>query len=358
MKHSWWLATAYLGAVIGAGFASGQEIVQFFVCYGPQGQAGAVLATALFALAGAALMWLAGKKGFSHYQDVLRFTLGPRLGRLVDLLLAGFLFVGVSTMLSAAGAIFSEHFYLPAGRGVLLTFALVLVLLFRGYQGLMLAYGLLVPVKIALLMGISAWAAFFIDPAAVPAQYGGALMPDPQSWLPAALLYVAYNFALAMVILTEYQRPGKMRAGVAGAALGGLLLGVIVLINYAALSRFLPAVLHYEVPMLYVCGNISLTVKHVYCAVLWLGILTTALANAFGFAQRLSGHGFISYRAALIGGLVLSLPLALQSFSGLVGKIYPLFGLLGIIILTALFIKVIAEAAKSLRQKKLWKKAS
>lgn len=351
MKQSWLLAVAYLGAVIGAGFASGQEIVQFFVVYGEQGLVGTLLAAVLFALSGALLMWLAFRKRISTYQGILKFVLGQRWGRLVDLLLALFLFLGISTMLSAAGAIFSEHFYLPAYQGIGLTLILVLILLFRGHRGLTAAYSFLVPVKIILLLGISSYAAFCFElPTIVPGQYSFLLQPRPQGWLSAAVLYVAYNFTLAMVILTEYQRQTNLRAGIRGALIGGLVLGLILLVNYCALSRFLPAVLNYEVPMLYVCGNISLTVKHLYCAVLWLGILTTALANAYGFAQRFSRFCGISYPLALGICLLLAVPLSLQSFSGLVGKIYPIFGFLGIIILVALFYKAIMESGGQLHR--------
>lgn len=44
------LVSGYLGAVIGAGFASGQEIVQFFVVYGGSGIKGCILAGTFFAV--------------------------------------------------------------------------------------------------------------------------------------------------------------------------------------------------------------------------------------------------------------------------------------------------------------------
>jgi len=49
----------YLGAVVGAGFVSGQEVVQFFVQYGRLGWWGAIIAALLFALLGGILMQIA-----------------------------------------------------------------------------------------------------------------------------------------------------------------------------------------------------------------------------------------------------------------------------------------------------------
>ncbi|OTA41527.1 MAG: hypothetical protein A6D92_05935 [Symbiobacterium thermophilum] len=42
------VATTYIGTVVGAGFASGQETLRFFAAYGPAGLAGILLATLLF----------------------------------------------------------------------------------------------------------------------------------------------------------------------------------------------------------------------------------------------------------------------------------------------------------------------
>lgn len=35
--------------------------------------------------------------------------------------------------------------------------------------------------------------------------------------------------------------------------------------------------------MLFVAGQVSMTARHLYTVVLWQGIITTALANAYGF---------------------------------------------------------------------------
>lgn len=334
----------YLGAVIGAGFASGQEIVQFFVTYGNYGFKGTLIATVLFAFFGAILLYMAHKLLVSNYQDILGRIFGKVPGKIVDLLLAVFLFLGISTMLSASGAIFYEHLYLDKNLGIFLAFILILLFLLRGKAGLVFSYNILVPIKIILLLIISAYAAFFIDGQDSGEIYAAFLRPaQVEYWWISAVLYVAYNFALAMVVLTEYQSLTRARAAIEGAAMGGMLLGIMVVLNYAALSRFLPAVLHYEVPMLYVAGNISLGAKHLYTMVLWMGILTTALANTYGFAQRFARLVHMNYKLCLLFSLILALPLSMQSFSILVNKIYPVFGILGVLILGALLYGAIKE---------------
>ncbi|MGS0765955.1 YkvI family membrane protein [Syntrophomonas curvata] len=342
------LAMGYLGAVIGAGFASGQEIVQFFVAYGYCGMKGCIVAAGLFALCGAMLLYLAHRWQVSNYQDMLHQMMGERMGALVDFLLAIFLFLGISTMLSASGAVFYEHLYLPKNLGIFLAYSVVVAFLLTGKRGLIISYNLLVPVKIILLLLISGYAAFWVEGQAMEVYTTFVCPSEARFWLLSSLLYVAYNFSLAMVVLSEYQTVGGRGDGIAGAAWGGLVLGALVLVNYIALSRFLPVVMHYEVPMLYVAGKISLPAKHVYTMVLWVGILTTALANAYGFAQRFAGFTGLSYRICLVLCMTLALPVSMRSFSSLVGKIYPLFGILGILIITTLMYRTTKDLAAEL----------
>ncbi|SDI71827.1 hypothetical protein [Natribacillus halophilus] len=52
MKDILRVAGAYVGIIVGAGFASGQEIIQFFTSFGMWGIAGAIVTIILFPLLG------------------------------------------------------------------------------------------------------------------------------------------------------------------------------------------------------------------------------------------------------------------------------------------------------------------
>jgi uncharacterized membrane protein YkvI len=219
-----------------------------------------------------------------------------------------------------------------------------------GKTGLIHSYNLLVPVKLILLLAITTYAAFWLD--GNGSVYTNSIQTyTPGNWIAASILYVAYNFALAMVVLTEYQTLTTRRQAVGGAVWGGLLLGFLVVIYYIAMIKYLPEVSWYEVPMLFITGHISPLIKMVYILVLWVGILTTALANAYGFSQRTARLTGIKYQTCLVICMTLALPLSMQSFTVLVSKVYPLFGLLGILILAALIYKSVKEVGLELYYK-------
>ena len=279
----------------------------------------------------------------SSYQDLLNYVLGSKLGTFADLLLAGFLFLGVSIMLSASGAVFCEHLYLSKSVGILLVYVAVLISLLSGKKGLINSYNYLVPIKITLLLAINAYLTFFIKNDAINFYTASLEKTDSLYWVIASVMYVAYNFALAMVVLTEYQSVTTQRQGIIGSILGGLILGLLLMLNFWTLAKGIPQVFSYEVPMLFMAGKISIFAKYVYLLVLWLGILTTAIANTYGFTQRLVKCTGLGFRPMLILTLTLALPISWLSFSHLVGMIYPLFGILGIIVINALIYQYIKD---------------
>lgn len=332
---------AYLGAVIGAGFASGQEIVQFFVRYQIGGFLGAVAAGLAFSLLAVMLVYLTKALKVSDYRGLLQGVMGPGVGRIADVGITLFLFLGICTMMSASGAVFSEHLYLPKGLGILAAYVGIIICLYGGLSGLVVAFNVLVPLKVLLLLTIATCAALPIQGNVIKSISDSVSMASlPDYWVLAALLYVAYNFTLAMVVLTEYSALMPLGEAVTGAACGGLVLGLIAAIFHIALSNHMPQILSYQVPMLYIAGQVSVLAKVVYVVVLWLGILTTAIANAYGIAHRFSQLTGMGYRISLLLLVSLALPLSLQAFSKLVAVVYPLFGVLGMLIILAILIAV------------------
>jgi uncharacterized membrane protein YkvI len=331
---------AYLGAVIGAGFASGQELVQFFVLYGDYGFYGTISAAILFALFGVLIMRWARANGLHNYQSVLKSLFGERGAIVLDIVMTIFLFLGTCTMFSACGAVFFEHLNLSKNLGILFAYLGVLLFLFTGRRGMVNSFNLLVPVKILLLLTIVICAAFFSERQTLGMPPVHMFNPVFAWWPIASILYVAYNYTLAMVVLVEYQSLTSPAEGVLGAGIGGLMLGLIAMVCYRALMLHLPEVMHFEVPMLYIAGTLGRAAKLIYTVVLLLGILTTAIANTYGFVQRFSHFSRLNYSWCLVISATMSVPLAYRSFSKLVGTVYPLFGLLGIIILIGLLYRI------------------
>ncbi|SHF44074.1 hypothetical protein [Desulforamulus putei] len=330
------LAATYVGAVIGAGFASGQEILQFFILYGYKGLLGALVSAVLFAYLGAMALYLGVKLRAGSYQELLSYLMGPWAGKFMDILSLFMLVGGLGVMLSGSGAVVQEYLGLPQWVGVGVALLAVFFVIMHGLTGLLNVNVILVPVKLAavcLIAGLALAARGL--PAELPFinQHGVG-----GHWLWSSLLYVSFNMVVPVAVLSSMGRSIDKRTGIYAGILGGLGLGFAVAMVTIAGLAFYPHVTNYEVPMLYMASGVSASLRPVFALLIWVAILTTAIANAHGFASRLAPAGGKRYRFFGFAVCLAVLPLTLLDFSFLVRLLYPVFGYAGMALFFSLLL--------------------
>lgn len=338
------LVATYVGAVIGAGFASGQEILQFFILFGYQGLLGVLVATFLFAYLGAVVLYLSVKLRSGSYQELLSYLLGPWAGRFMDIVSILMLVGGLGVMLSGSGAVLQEYLGLPRWTGVGLALLVIFFVILRGLTGLLAVNVILVPVK---LVAVCLIAGLALADKGLPAELpftnqqgvGG-------NWLWSSLLYVSFNMIVPVAVLASVGRSIDKRTGILAGILGGLGLGAAVAMVTLAGLAFYPQVTNYEVPMLYMAACISTALRPVFALLIWAAILTTAIANAHGFASRLAPEGGKRYRLFGFAVCLAVLPLTYLDFSFLVRLWYPLFGYAGMVLFFSLLLVPLLKPRK------------
>ena len=103
MKNSVNLAGAYIGIIIGAGFASGQEVLQFFTSFGIYSVLGIIVATVLFAFLGMQVTQLGCALQTRSHKGIIDHICGRYLGRVVDVMITFFLFGVTVIMIAGSG---------------------------------------------------------------------------------------------------------------------------------------------------------------------------------------------------------------------------------------------------------------
>ncbi|WP_258358960.1 YkvI family membrane protein [Moorella sulfitireducens] len=323
------LAVAVVGTMVGAGFASGQELVRFFVTLGPPAPAAVVLMAMLLTLATAQVRRLALKWHTNSYGDFLVVLLGKWV-KPADLATGTFLFGGLAIMLAGSGALVKEHFGLAPVIGVLACGLLAFLASLGKGRGLLLVNALLVPFMIIIITAAALAAVF-----SRPEPFYNLSPPPPvglisNNWIINACLYVTYNMVGITVLLTSLPSSCK---GVLGAGTGGLFLGILAYLLVNALGRLSPAGLQSEIPLLYLVAGLQPGLMHAYILALWLALVTTAASNLYGLATRLGQMPFLTTWQAALAILVLAFPLAGWGFINLISWIYPFFGYLGLFLL-------------------------
>lgn len=328
------MALTYVGAIVGAGFASGQELLQFFVSFGQVGLWGTVVAGTGFMLLGVLIFQLAANNNITSYHEMLSFLLGEKIGRLLDIWLSLYLFAGLAIMLAGCGAVFNEYFSLPAWMGVLISTLVLLCALLAHQEGVLAFNSVLVPVMIVgmLVVAVLTWEGQNV------LSFSENIHRNT-TWILSALLYVSYNMISGLVILVNFTG-SHYREGTGAALLGGLILGILAWFLCGVLMQNYQVVYRLEVPLLYLAKREYLLLGLGYAVILWFAMLTTAMVNGVALALRLAGK-ILSYPTMVMVLLVTAGSLSNIGFSLLIKTLYPFFGYLNLVVLAALLVKSI-----------------
>ncbi len=329
------IAGVYTAMVLGAGFASGQELYSFFVRFGKVGYIGILVAGLLFFYVGYRTLLLCHRLRITDYDVFVKTVLGKKLGPLVQWSVALFLFVLFATMLAGGGAVIQEAFGVQKGTGVAVLAFLCFVTFLFDLDGLVNINAILAPIMVAggIVIGLYT---FYFEHVAVGA-WPESFFQSP--WLLSALTYGAYNLLTAVVVLsTMGGLVSKPRVAFWSALLGGIAMTALGLCLALPLFSSLYAY-RFEIPLLPIVTTYPFALHTIYLVVLTMAIYTTALANGFAFIRILCRTWPLP--EIVVKALVTLGAIALSQigFSTFVGRVYPLFGLFGLLQMGAIMFR-------------------
>ena len=335
------IAVVYGSVFLGAGFASGRELLQYFVGFGRIGMWGLIVSGVLFALVGWAVLSICRRENISNYAALMKYLLGERLGPIMEGLVAGFLFCLFSAMLAGAGATAYQAFYLPFSVGALIVGLIVFAVLCFGLNGIIKVNLFLAPLMLlgGIFIGIYSFLAYT---APAFASFGGRRMG--LAWLLSALVYGSYNLVTGVPVLAATSELAETKRDV---RIGGILGGGVITI--LGLSMSLPLFLYYtdiislEIPFLYIAHGYGHIFSVLYLAVLISALLTTAACNAFAVLQWLEGRGYKNRVKAGAVLCVLGFLAAHIGFSNIVIFVYPIFGFVGMFKIIVLLFAAVSK---------------
>src|SRR5690606_29938298 len=107
------IASTYVGTIIGAGYASGQEILQFFNAFFEKGLISLVVATILFIVAAYVPMMLGKRLNCSEFEKVITLGKSQLPQKFSDIIVTFTLFSTLTIMIAASGTTFAQSFGWP-----------------------------------------------------------------------------------------------------------------------------------------------------------------------------------------------------------------------------------------------------
>ncbi|HET7579513.1 MAG TPA: hypothetical protein VFK33_09540 [Bacillales bacterium] len=324
------IAATYIGTVIGAGFATGREIVEFFISYGVAGLLGILLCGVFLVWIGTKIMLLAHRYGFPSYEPFNHYLFGKKLGSAVNLLFLVILLGSTSVMVAGTGSIFHEQLGLPGQWGILLVLILCFFAMLKGLSGIFAVNILVVPVMLSFTFLIAVFT-LWADPVR-----GFSNVADSTShwgWLFSALTYASYNLAMAQAVLVPLGKEiDDEKVLNRGGILGGVGLTFILITAYIVLMQ-LPDVARFQIPMAQLVKSFGPFIHTMYVAVIFGEIFTTVIGNVFGLTRQLRDRLHLPESVIVLGILFICYWVSLADFSTLLSFLYRIFGTIGFLVL-------------------------
>ncbi len=352
------IAMAYVGVIVGAGLSSGQDLMQYFVSFGKQGILGVVILAILNIVFGKIIVTLGCYYDSDSHQDVLEQVAHPIITKIIDytLIVSGFIIFFV--MVAGAGANLHQQFAFPSWLGALICALLVIIVSFLDFDKITSVLGIFTPIIIVMIVAITAytfighsydWNGIYKVADALPSPMPNVILSAINYYSLCAVTGVSMAFVLGGSVV---------RIGVAekGGAIGGALIGVIVLCAYGALLANVGSIYDAEIPMLAIVANINPVFAQIYTFTIFALIFNTAFSLSYALAKRLSGNDDKKLHILLIVIVLAGYVCSFAGFKQLVSLMYPVLGYIGVLLLGVLLVAWIREKQNIMKEKMLRRK--
>ncbi len=336
------VSCGYAAAVIGAGFASGQEIVSFFVRYGRHGMIGIFIACAAFFLFSCAVLCACARNRVYSYSDLLDAVFHrERVCGAIKLMTLVFAAASVCVMTACAGEMCEIVSGLPRIFGAALFTVLCGVIFFTGNRKIMKINSALGAVIILGIIFTCLYILRFREH-----QASASVVPIAAS----GAAYAGYNLLTAGTVLTGMSRnlSGRGEALLCSAA-SGLILFVMITLIWGVLEIYFGKINLGEIPMLTMAMRQHWALGAFYSVMLFFAVLTTGVSNGFGVIDIIGAK--TGRTGAVLMLLTLSFCMSGAGFSNLINTVYRICGYIGAVLVFVLIIAFF-RASKNIKMKK------
>ena len=336
------IALAFVGLLVGAGFASGQEVIQYFMAFGYEGLIGVAVAAVLMILAGGVLFQLGSYYLADEHYTVFRNVSHPFVSKVLDITTVLTLFCIGFVMLAGAGSNLEQQFGTDTWVGSTIMLVMVLVSGFLDVEKVTNVISAITPLIIIAV--IVAGVVTLVSPNAEPAMLEEiALQQTPASgvldnWFLSAINYtaMAVMLGLSMILVIGGNYFSPKAAGIGG-LFGGILFSALLGILALVLFFNLDTVAGMDFPLLGVFDAMHPAVGVVVSIIIYLMIYNTAIGMFYALGRRLAAGNEGRFRVIFVVGTLAGYLVSFAGFTDLIGWVYPLIGYVGMFMLVVMF---------------------
>ncbi len=321
-----------IGTLIGAGFASGQEIYVFFFSYGIKGIAGIIISNILMGIVIYKTLKIINKNEIKTYKEFLDAIIPnsqmQSLKKIINIIINLFILITFFIMIAGFGAYFEQEFGIDSIIGSIVLAIGTFIILMTSVKGVVKVNEILVPILITFLIIIGT---ISIKEIHILNLGKYITQTNNSSFILSAILYSSYNSILLIPVLLTLKKYLKNHKQIVSISIiTTIIITTIALIIYLLLVKVDVDITKLEMPAVYVVSHINKTIKYIYGFIILGSIFTTTISLGTSFLQNIQKQNR-KYTQAAITICTLAVLFSGIGFSNLINSLYPIFGYLGLI---------------------------
>ncbi len=336
-------AGTYISVCIGSGFATGQEIMQFFSSQGIISILSSLICMVILAYCGSSLLEIGKESKLKNSNDIYSYLCGNHIGAFFKFFMPIFFFLSFVIMISGAGASINQYYGFDKRMGSLFLVIIALISVLMGMNKLIDILGNIGPMIVVISIGIG------IVSISRNFEYIGSINEIISSlnvtkavdnWFMSGIIYAGLNLIIATPFLIGVGATAKNKKScIYGGIIGGVAFMIAAIALNLGIMLDIQDVYMAEIPTLFMANEIGPVIGIMFSLMLIAGIYTTAVPLLWSvctsFSKEKTGtFTCIAVFCCVIGFIVSKIP-----FTKLVNIIYPLSGLFGMVIIISIIIK-------------------
>lgn len=330
------IAFAYVGSFAGAGFISGQEIMQFFAKFGGYGILAEIICGILFFSITLISIFIVRKTGDVGIENIIA---GDKtfFRKFFSSFFNAFFFSVVTIMIAGFGSLLEELTGIDERLASFIVIIPVFIIANFGAKGVSESMNIIMPGLTILLVIISVFGGFkgsgeFFSIA------NTADNPLLGNFFLSMLSFMAYNIIVAIAVFNAMYEKTDKKTLIKGSGLGIFIyLLIIVSMTYQMIIHF-PDVQNVSFPMLVIAGKISPVLEKSFSILLLAGFFGCIVNLLFTFTVKVNRIGSLTGWKLNLVLLLIAYFLSAVGFKELIGVIYPITGYIGFIAVVMVFI--------------------
>lgn len=319
-----------IGTMIGAGFASGQEIYLFFFSYGIEGLVGLLISGLIIGLVSYKTLQIVSKYGVDTYKDFLTILIkrDGKIKPIINIIINIFILITFFIMIAGFGAYFEQELGIDSLIGSSILAVVTFAVFMTSVKGVVKANELLVPILIGFLVIIGIINLNDIN----FLEFGNYIIrTNSSNFVLSAVLYSSYNSILLIPVLLSLKDYLKDKSQILKIAIISTLIIILLsIVVFLLLVRVDVEMSQLEMPAVYVVSNMFKIFGYIYGFIILGSIFTTAISLGTSFLKNTTKNKK-SYTQIAAIMCITSVLVSKLGFSTLVSLLYPIFGYLGLL---------------------------